>query len=183
MASAFGHALAAVAIGKMVSVNKQPWRFWLLGIFCAILPDADVLAFVVGIPYNHVLGHRGITHAILFALVIALLVTGLFFKSIRINSAAWRFLVSYFFLATLSHALLDALTNGGLGVAFFAPFHNERYFFPFTPIQVSPIGAGRFFSKWGLLVLKSEAFWIGIPSAILLVIKYLWRRTTKNNPT
>ena len=29
-------------------------------------------------------------------------------------------LVTYFFLATASHGVLDAMTNGGLGVAFFA---------------------------------------------------------------
>ncbi len=50
----------------------------------------------------------------------------------------WLFL----FVATISHGILDALTDGGLGVAFFAPFVNTRYFFPWTPIKVSPIGAG-----------------------------------------
>ena len=176
MASAFGHALAAVALGKILTAPKLPARFWLLGIVCAILPDADVLAFAFGIPYEHVLGHRGITHSILFAVVLALLVTKLFFRNASADSTEWRLLVSYFFLATLSHAVLDACTNGGLGVAFFAPFHNERYFFPVTPIQVSPIGAGRFFSKWGLMVLKSEAFWIGLPSLILLLIRYLGQK-------
>ena len=48
---------------------------------------------------------------------------------------------AFLFLCTMSHALLDALTDGGLGVAFFSPFSNERYFFPWTPIRVS-----RFFS-------------------------------------
>ncbi|PIQ21731.1 MAG: hypothetical protein COW65_07325 [Cytophagales bacterium CG18_big_fil_WC_8_21_14_2_50_42_9] len=102
MASAFGHALGAVAIGKTITIKKQPWRFWLVGIFCAILPDADVLAFVFGIPYGHVLGHRGITHSILFSLILALLVTKLLFRSVRVNSAVWWFLVCYFFLAALS---------------------------------------------------------------------------------
>ena len=176
MASAFGHALAAVALGKILTVQKQTGRYWLLGIICAILPDADVLAFAFGIPYEHVLGHRGITHSILFALILALLITCLLFRYARAGSPEWWLIVSYLFLATLSHAVLDALTNGGLGVAFFAPFYNERYFFPVTPIQVSPIGAGRFFSKWGLLVLKSEAFWIGLPSLILLLIRYLGRK-------
>src|SRR6267378_8050335 len=46
----------------------------------------------------------------------------------------WRF----FFLATASHGLLDAMTNGGLGVAFFAPFCDTRYFLPWQPIVVSP---------------------------------------------
>jgi inner membrane protein len=57
-----------------------------------------------------------------------------------------------FFLITASHGILDAFTNGGLGIALFSPFDNSRYFFPFRPIQVSPIGAG-FFSMRGLRVL------------------------------
>jgi len=55
----------------------------------------------------------------------------------------------YFFLATASHGLLDAMTDGGLGVAFFVPFDKHRYFLPWTPIRVSPIGVGRFFTDRG----------------------------------
>jgi len=58
-------------------------------------------------------------------------------------------------------AFLDAMTDGGLGVAFFAPFDNHRYFLPWTPIRVSPTGVGRFFTDRGLVVLQSELLWIG----------------------
>jgi inner membrane protein len=72
----------------------------------------------------------------------------------------------WFTAVTASHGLLDALTDGGRGIAFFAPFSNHRYFFPWRPIQVSPIGTG-FFSSRGLLVLASESVWIWVPSAII----------------
>jgi inner membrane protein len=81
----------------------------------------------------------------------------------------------WFMAVTASHGLLDALTNGGRGIAFFAPFTNHRYFFPWRPIQVSPIGAG-FFSARGLRVLTSEARWIWLPSAIIAVSARLRRR-------
>ena len=64
----------------------------------------------------------------------------------------WLFL----FLAGASHGVLDALTNGGLGVAFFAPFANERHFFPFRPIEVSPLSIRRFLSPAGLAILWNE---------------------------
>jgi len=38
------------------------------------------------------------------------------------------------------------MTKGGLGVAFFSPFDNSRYFLPWRPIRVSPIAIHRFFS-------------------------------------
>jgi hypothetical protein len=46
-----------------------------------------------------------------------------------------RWVRPYFFVVTASHGALDAMTDGGLGIAFFAPFDNTRYFFPFRPIK------------------------------------------------
>jgi inner membrane protein len=90
-------------------------------------------------------------------------------------------LSAYLFLATASHGILDALTNGGLGVAFFSPFYNGRYFFPWRPIRVSPISLGRFFSHQGYLVLKSELLWIWIPTALFTSIVLLARSLTSRD--
>ncbi|MDQ3280612.1 MAG: metal-dependent hydrolase [Acidobacteriota bacterium] len=122
-----------------------------------VLPDADVLSFALGIPYEHLLGHRGFTHSIVFALVVAAIATRVVAAREQ-RRAAFAFL----FLCAISHPLLDALTNGGLGVALFAPFSNHRYFFPWTPIRVSPIGAG-FFSARGIETLRSEAVMVWLP--------------------
>ena len=77
---------------------------------------------------------------------------------------------------TASHGALDAMTDGGLGVAFFAPFSGERYFFPFRPIVVSPIGLGGFFSEWGVAVIKSELLWVWLPSALVVAFVLIFRR-------
>jgi inner membrane protein len=82
----------------------------------------------------------------------------------------------YFFLATASHGLLDAMTDGGLGVAFFAPIDNRRYFFPWTPIRVSPIGIARFFTARGLAVIQTELIWIWLPTGLLAVAAWMIRR-------
>src|SRR6266540_4876570 len=37
----------------------------------------------------------------------------------------------------LRHGFFDAMTNGGLGVAFFAPFDSRRYFLAFRPLEVA----------------------------------------------
>ena len=72
------------------------------------------------------LGHRGFTHSIFFAALLAGLVTFVFFQK---NPGSPLTIFLFLFLSTLSHPVLDALTNGGLGVGLFAPFSNERYFF------------------------------------------------------
>jgi inner membrane protein len=144
------------------------------GAILTVLPDADVVAFVFGIPYEHMLGHRGITHSIAFATGVALLGTAL----LRVP-AHRRATFTFLFVCAISHPLLDALTNGGLGVALFAPFSNQRYFFPWTPIRVSPIGAA-FFSPRGFATLLSEMRWVWLPVALLAIAgKYLRNRSTR----
>lgn len=174
MASFFGHAAVATALSCGIKSPYKTGKIILFGIVCAVLPDADVLAFQFGIPYGHLFGHRGFTHSIFFAAILAFVVTLLFFRKHPL-------LVVYFFLSTLSHAVLDALTNGGLGVAFLAPFENSRYFFPWQPIQVSPIGIGRFFSARGMAVIMSELKWILLPSVIWYLTIYIYKKRIRGN--
>ena len=181
MASAFAHALLAVTIGKTYSKRYTAFKFWLLGAVCAIIPDADVIMFKFGVPYEHVLGHRGFSHSLVVALLLALLVTRLFYSSIRLFSGKGLKYVLYFFLATASHTLLDAMTTGGLGVAVFAPFDNTRYFLPWRPIAVSPIGVGSFFSEWGLRVIKSELIWVGLPCLAYIGLVQLLKKIKGSN--
>jgi inner membrane protein len=136
---------------------RVPRRAVPIGVVATVLPDVDVVAFVFGIPYQSVFGHRGITHSIVFALAVALL--GTLIARVRADRVAT---FSFLLICAISHPLLDALTDGGLGVALFAPFDTTRYFFPWTPIRVSPIGAG-FFSARGLTTLISEAEWVWAP--------------------
>ena len=84
-------------------------------------------------------------------------------------------LCCYFFAVTASHGILDAMTDGGRGIAFFAPFDDTRYFLPFRPIKVSPIGIA-FLSTRGLAVLWSELLWVWIPATIIAGATLLIRR-------
>lgn len=182
MASAFSHAIASVAIGKISFIKKVDLKFWLLGIFCAVIPDADAIGFKMGVPYESVWGHRGITHSFFFAALLALVIMYFFYPDNRKLSKRWWALFAFFFAATASHPILDAMTTGGLGVAFFAPFSDERYFFPFRPIKVSPISITRFFTGVGLMVLKSEFIWVWIPSFIVIAVAAIIDKLRTENP-
>ncbi|HMH49841.1 MAG TPA: metal-dependent hydrolase [Candidatus Acidoferrum sp.] len=175
MASAFSHAIAAAAIGSAFYRRRLPARFWVLGAACSIVPDADVIGVVLGVPFRSVLGHRGLTHSLVFAAVLAAVVVLVFFARMHAEVSPAR-LWLYFFLATASHGVLDALTNGGPGIAFFAPFDNDRYFLPWRPVVVSPIGIRPFFSEWGLRVIESELAWIWLPSLICAGLVVVVRR-------
>ena len=172
MASVFTHAFFAAALGAGVGPRRVPARFWPAAMACAVLPDADVLGFGFGVPYGSMFGHRGITHSLAFALALGFSAAALFFRREPRRTALALFLS----LATASHGALDALTNGGLGVAFFAPFTGERYFFPFRPVEVSPLSAAEFFGEWGLAVIKSELLWVWLPSAVGVGLVLIFRR-------
>jgi inner membrane protein len=174
MPSVFSHAIAAVGIGACFYRPGIPARVWVTGALCSMLPDLDVIGFRFGVHYGDFWGHRGFTHSLVFAALLAGLALILLFPNgvPKLNRVyVWAFL----FLATASHGVLDAMTDGGLGVAFFAPFSNTRYFFPWTPIRVSPIGMSRFFGARGLAVLRSELLWVWVPALMLVIFMWLVR--------
>ncbi len=178
MASAFAHAVAAGSLGQLIGPPCTYWRWLLLGMVCAILPDADVIGFAIGIPYEHPFGHRGVTHSLVFALLLSLIIVGLLFR--EASGAVRSRLVLFYFLATASHGLLDALTDGGLGVAFFWPFSSDRFFLPGRPIMVSPIEPSRFFTSQAWAILATELLWVGIPAGVLAVVGW-WRHRGKRD--
>ena len=139
-----------------ISDWRKNWRFWCQIIVCGILPDIDSLGFHLGIPYSSFWGHRGITHSLAFAAVLAICLATGFSRTLR---PPWMLALLLFFV-TATHGLLDAMTDGGLGVAFLSPFDLQRYFLPWRPIHVSPMGVGRFFSARGLRILWSEIVWV-----------------------
>ena len=161
------HAVVALAAGKAYTGKAMPARFWLTAMACSALPDLDVVGFAVGIRYGDLLGHRGLSHSLLFALVVGFAgATVVLPWAIRFSRRWWR-MGAFFALLTASHGLLDAMTNGGLGIAFFSPFDSARYFLPFRPLTVAPIGVGAMFSRWGGQVLLSEIVWVWIPAAAM----------------
>ena len=152
-------------------------RLIALGAVCAVLPDADVVAFYMDVPYRGMLGHRGLSHSIPFAAALAVVLTWL------VRRRSWGDgqlgavrLGTFLFLATASHGVLDALTDGGLGVAFWAPLSDARAFFPWRPIAVAPISARRFFSSEGLPVIASEIAVVWVPAALVCAAALALRR-------
>jgi inner membrane protein len=141
-------------------------RLLFASILLPILPDADAL-LAPWIPYSHPFGHRGFTHSLFFA---ALAGMGAAALAVRGKWGHSFIKLAIFFAAiTASHGLFDAMTNGGLGVAFFAPFDNTRYFLPWRPIPVSPMSAAGLMTTRGFRVIRWEfaLFWLFAVAAAL----------------
>ena len=153
--ASLGHIAVGVAAARAYQGGQRFVRpalgamlFWPA---LSFLPDADVIGFGLGIRYGDEWGHRGASHSLLFALIIGVVVglaAPLFRRPALKTGAAATLVVA-------SHGLLDTLTNGGLGIALFWPFDLTRYFAPWTPLPVSPIGLG-YMSPYGMYVFATE---------------------------
>jgi inner membrane protein len=164
--------------------GKQTVKLLLLSIFCSLIPDADVLGYHwFYIPSYSFFGHRGFFHSPFFAAILSIFIVCVFYRDAAIFSKLWWKYVFYFFIIGASHGLLDALTNGGNGIALLSPITNERYFLPWTPIEVSPLSLNRFLSQRGLTVLISELIWIWAPLFLVLIFLKLKRSITPRNKT
>jgi inner membrane protein len=167
------HAVAGAALGALTSFPTRRRAFWLLSAALPVVPDLDVLGLPLGVPFYSMWGHRGVSHSFTAAAVLGILAALLAHRHIGARRAP---LAVYFALVTASHGVLDAFTSGGPGVAFFAPFDDTRYFFPWRPIPVSPL-ASRFFSEWGWHVFRTEMLFIWLPLAgLMLLVRQRWRR-------
>ncbi len=194
MPSIITHAAVPLALWCAADRGRIPPRLLAAGVIAAMLPDADVLAFALHIPYADAFGHRGASHSLLFAGVLAALAAALaFFGSRRPWSAPhssgsrrpWSAVscqpwlaptkagatvastvqaAVFVFVCAASHPLLDTMTSGGLGVALAWPWSEQRFFAPWRPIRVSPF-APQFFSARGVATLLSELRWVWLPLA------------------
>lgn len=180
------HAVAAGVFARTAGSSRLPSWTVPVAAVCAMLPDVDVVAFGLGVPYGSMLGHRGLTHSIAASALLAAAVVAVRGHDLatRDRWTLWAVLA----MATGSHGLLDTLTDGGRGVALLAPFESERYFFPWRPIAVSPIG-GSFFTartpdgghRW-VGVLASEILWIWVPALLIRALAG-WRRRATIGPS
>src|SRR5580765_4972343 len=71
LASLFSHAVAALSMGVCFYRPGTPRRVWAIGVLCSVIPDIDVVGFRFGIRYGDFWGHRGFTHSLGFAALLA----------------------------------------------------------------------------------------------------------------
>lgn len=163
MTSLFTHPAVPLAIALVAPRGAVGSRLLWAGVLACLLPDADVIGFHFGIAYGSEYGHRGFTHSLLFAVIVAFIAAACA-KPLRTN--AWTAFL-FVALSCASHPLLDMLTHGAKGVALFWPFDTARVSSPFAPIPAAPMSAPRFFTFHGWQVFRSELMWLWLPLFVL----------------
>ena len=150
MPTPVSHAAVGFAIAAWTQQRPPAKRVCLVAAACAVLPDIDFFGWPVA--------HRSLTHSLAFAIAAAAAATLLFFHDPQWSRQRARIALALG-LAALSHGFLDALSTYSYGVAFFAPFSQQRYRFPWTPLG-TPTG-----SLAGQLV--QEALVLFLPAVLL----------------
>jgi inner membrane protein len=169
--ASLGHVAVGLAGGRVFSARAGAsafsWKSALLWSALSLLPDLDAIGLHAGIPYGAPFGHRGASHALLVALLIGVL------AALLAPLARWPARRTGLFVTFVvgSHGLLDAMTDGGKGIALAWPFSHARMFLPWRPIPVAPIGAGML-SQRGLDVLVTELVYFAP-----LLLWALWPRS------
>ena len=169
--ASIGHVAVGMAAARLEAGRPEPLLTSLVASMVlwsglSLLPDGDVIGFRLGVAYADEWGHRGATHSLAFAWLVALA----FASVARLCDRAFSRTLVLGAVVVGSHGLLDALTDGGLGAALLWPLSSQRFFAPVTPLPVAPIGRA-LVSARGLFVMATELLWFAP-----LIAYALWPR-------
>ncbi|MEP0548976.1 MAG: metal-dependent hydrolase [Rhodothermales bacterium] len=153
-----GAAVGEATLGRKVGRKALGW-----GALAGTLPDLDIVAYPFLDPVGELVFHRGPTHALLFAPLVAPLLGYAVWRLYRARSSpaadvGWRGWTALFFWCLFTHPLLDTLTV--YGTQLFRPFSDLPAAVPalfiidplFTlPLIVAVVG--------GLIVRDAERRW------------------------
>jgi len=117
------HLTLGACTGELILGKKLGKKAMLLGAIAANIPDVDIIAGLFVRPDRALLLHRGITHSLLFALVVGFILA-------LVSKRIWRetsvYALAFFFCFELTlHDLLDTCTSYGTGLL--EPFSHERF--------------------------------------------------------
>jgi inner membrane protein len=175
MATPIGHTLAGYAVWSMArqAAHREERGLAILSVLVAITPDLDFLpGLLVGTP---ALFHQGITHSLVFGLVVSLGAAGLY--CLATGSARFRTAFSLAFLAYISHLFLDYAQPDGrapYGIPALWPFSGEHFISPF-PLLLGAHHAGSTSATTleivrGILVIHNLA---AVTWEIVLVVPFI----------
>ncbi len=184
MPTVITHAFVAGVAAHQFRGEERRRRLWDVAILVSVLPDADVLGLRFGVSYADTFGHRGFFHSPFCAVIMGIFCTAVFFSHAPRFTARWWKLAAFLSLVGASHGILDAFTDGGLGIALLSPFDNTRYFAPWTPIPVSSIGLYDVFTGRFASVIGGEIVCVWLPTlAVALAYGWISRRRKARSPS
>jgi inner membrane protein len=174
MATDYTHAVVGLGLAQIYATGPMPWVYWGLAVLLPIMPDLDVFSTAA---YGAPLGHRGITHSLVFALVLGTLAAGATFRRCHVNG--WS-LAALFCVIIASHGLLDALTKGGADIPFFWPF--AGCYGNWGVLPVSDIALDLPDPRYSRAI-RGELLWVWLPMSVVVGMVMVYRRLKRRDGT
>lgn len=120
------HIVLGACAGELLLGKKIGKKALVLGAAAQSLPDIDFVASLWLGPTEDLIAHRGITHSILFAVLISPLLGFVISRTINppVSAKKWT---AFFLVEIFIHLFIDAFNNYGIG--WFEPFSDWRISF------------------------------------------------------
>ena len=115
-----GACIGEIALGKRLGKKALIW-----GAVAQSLPDIDIAAGLFVSPDRDLLFHRGITHSLIFAIIVGLLTVLLARRMHRTTILPAGLLIAFFVSQIALHDLLDTCNSYGTGLL--EPFNHTRF--------------------------------------------------------
>src|SRR5687767_4661715 len=156
MPTVISHSIVGAGIASFFKSADRK-KLIIAAILLGALPDFDtILMGIFG--RDSIFRHREFMHSFFFAGMAGLATAILFRKKNWIPKEKFWLSALLFFIVTASHPCLDGFSTGWkYGVAYLAPFDNERYFLWITPLPLAPLSPAQLFSERGLNLFLVEA--------------------------
>jgi inner membrane protein len=156
-----------LGLARLYATQPMPWAYWGLAALLPVVPDLDVFSQYA---YGSSLGHRGITHSLVFAAALGIVVAIAAAKRFHVR---WWSLAILFFAMIASHGVLDAMTKGGANIAFFWPLGGQ--WGNWGPLPVSDI-ALELPDPRHSHAIRAELLWVWLPTLVVVGLTMFCRR-------
>ena len=151
---ALGACMGEAFAGKKIGKKAMLW-----GILAQSIPDIDFIASFWLNTSDNLLAHRGITHSILFAIIITPIIAWFAFRLHRSHHISFLKWILFIGSVILIHLFLDAFNNYGVG-----------WFEPFSHLRIS-------FNT----IYVADPFFSVIPGIALVMLIFITQKSTGRN--
>jgi len=153
------HLLVGAALGQAAAQPmRSDWRFWTAALVCSALPDVDVIDSRLTCNMGFV-GHRGMTHSILFAALVELRPRCFSVEAER--SFCGMLLCCFDDCVSWFSGCNDKRRSGNCVLL---AVRSDAILFPWKPILVSADWTRAISSQRGAAVLGSEIIYVWLPA-------------------
>lgn len=118
------HIVLGAAIGEVTLGKKIGNKALIYGALLGTIPDLDVFITPFLNPVSSLFFHRGISHSLLFMVLLAPIAGWILSKIEKKHSIELKKWISFSFFPLLSHIFIDCFNTYGTGI--FEPFSNIR---------------------------------------------------------